>query len=471
MGRTRFFILFFLFSWTLGFGQIPVTFTVDIPGLEIGLGGVHVAGEFLTVQSVSIQSDWNPAAQGSALQLVSENTYSVTVYFPASSVGKTMLFQFSRDSVWSNENGDISEGNPGDCCLDLSCATPGGAGGFDRSLVIPQCGGEYKCEWNHCGSLAIVEPPGLNVTPGSQSICKGDTVRFKAESGSPVFWGSNLGLSCTQCSNPIAIPLNTTTYSVKAEKGACVTTASVTIVPEIPFLSVPSDTLICQGKSVQIQAMGTGTFVWSPPDGLNCEKCLTPEASPLQSTLYRVHTELGTCSLNDSILIQVDTQHVKAGIDRSILYGESTPLDAFGIDNFTWSPAKGLSCSDCREPIGKPESTTIYKVSSLSANGCLTSDSLTVFVQSVCGGLFFPNLITANVDKQNDRFTLPSIANRQSCKLNFQRFQVYNRWGIKEFDTQDPDFAWPEDGDSVGVYFYVITFSEQKWNGWFQLVY
>lgn len=53
---------------------------------------------------------------------------------------------------------------------------------------------------------------------------------------------------------------------------------------------------------------------------------------------------------------------VSAGLDASICQGGSTQLQATGASTYTWSPAVGLSCTDCPNPLASPSVTTTYFV-------------------------------------------------------------------------------------------------------------
>ncbi len=70
-----------------------------------------------------------------------------------------------------------------------------------------------------------------------------------------------------------------------------------------------------------------------------------------------------------------------AGADICICPTESVELgcdDLSEIIDYTWSPAEGLSCTDCPHPIASPEVTTTYTIT--GDNGC-TSSSVTVTVE------------------------------------------------------------------------------------------
>ncbi len=63
-----------------------------------------------------------------------------------------------------------------------------------------------------------------------------------------------------------------------------------------------------------------------------------------------------------------------------ICFGSSTPLTASGADSYTWTPANGLSCTNCPNPIASPTVTTTYTVTGKTIHGCTASTTVTVGV-------------------------------------------------------------------------------------------
>ncbi len=51
--------------------------------------------------------------------------------------------------------------------------------------------------------------------------------------------------------------------------------------------------------------------------------------------------------------------------------------------NYEWSPAAGLSCTDCPNPVAKPDQTTTYTVTATDSYGCTVTDSVTIEVLPV----------------------------------------------------------------------------------------
>src|SRR5690606_24935801 len=46
----------------------------------------------------------------------------------------------------------------------------------------------------------------------------------------------------------------------------------------------------------------------------------------------------------------------------------------------SWTPADGLSCSDCPDPVARPTPPPIYPVTGIDDPGCFGSDAVTVVV-------------------------------------------------------------------------------------------
>ena len=71
---------------------------------------------------------------------------------------------------------------------------------------------------------------------------------------------------------------------------------------------------------------------------------------------------------------------INAGNDVQICRGTPTPLTALGGDTYTWSPALGLSCTNCPNPNASPDFNQKYIVTGSSIYGCNNFDSLNITV-------------------------------------------------------------------------------------------
>ena len=74
---------------------------------------------------------------------------------------------------------------------------------------------------------------------------------------------------------------------------------------------------------------------------------------------------------------------VYAGPDASVCGGVPVQLNATGGTVFNWSPATGLSCTNCPNPIANPAVTTTYVLTGNLSGSCSNTDTVTVNVENV----------------------------------------------------------------------------------------
>ncbi len=126
--------------------------------------------------------------------------------------------------------------------------------------------------------------------------------------------------------------------------------------------------------------------------------------------------------------------------------------------HYQWTPAEGLTCSDCAAPVASPTYDTHYLVTGADNNGCTAFDTLDIQVIPDYD-LFIPNAFTPNNDGNNDFFEI--FGNKAA--MRYVAVEVFDRWGEKVFESNSPDFEW--DGTfkgkpmQPGVFVYAIQVS------------
>ncbi|MFT3884205.1 MAG: gliding motility-associated C-terminal domain-containing protein [Flavobacteriales bacterium] len=127
--------------------------------------------------------------------------------------------------------------------------------------------------------------------------------------------------------------------------------------------------------------------------------------------------------------------------DSVITIGESTALLAGGGPNFRWSPATGLSCTTCPDPIATPTESTEYCV--VVSNVC-GSDTACVRITvsppvpaCTTASIFVPTAFSPNSSGKNDAQCLYGT----DC-ITSMSFSIYDRWGNKVFASTDPQTCW-----------------------------
>lgn len=219
---------------------------------------------------------------------------------------------------------------------------------------------------------------------GNQTTCPNIPVSLSATGANTYVWSPSTGLSCTACANPTATISSTTTYTVAGTNGnGCVNTSTVTVtVNPQPVVSAGSNTSVCIGDSVQLNATGGVTYTWTPSAGLSCTNCANPKASPGTTTTYTVTGTVGTgCSNTSTVTVTANAKPtVSAGSNQNICEGNSIVMNATGAASYVWSPATGLSCTSCANPTASPTNTTTYTVTGTAANGCSNTANKTITV-------------------------------------------------------------------------------------------
>lgn len=136
-------------------------------------------------------------------------------------------------------------------------------------------------------------------------------------------------------------------------------------------------------------------------------------------------------------------------------------------DQVIWSPAEGLSCSNCDNPLATPEVTTTYTVEVVYGSGfCSETLQVTVRVEEN-NTINLPNMLSLGGNPDNANFyikTDPDLAYQINTML------IYDRWGNKVFSlntapTNDPSLGWngryKGSVVSLGVYSYYVSLSSE----------
>ncbi len=221
------------------------------------------------------------------------------------------------------------------------------------------------------------------------------------------------------------------------DAGGCSQTQSIVITQPTTLLASSSSEVVCglnNGSAGVAASGGQGpyTYSWSPSGGNAFV------ASGLSAGNYTcIVTDANGCTASTSIAVVVDSiPLVSAGSNITIQAGESTVLDGSGTGIYLWTPASGLSCTNCPKPLATPSVSTSYCLRVTGTGGCADSSCVEVTVDRICGEVFVPNFFSPNGDGKNDVLCVYG-----NC-IKSLSFIVYDRWGEKVFETADPTQCW-----------------------------
>jgi gliding motility-associated-like protein len=155
-----------------------------------------------------------------------------------------------------------------------------------------------------------------------------------------------------------------------------------------------------------------------------------------------------------SLLIQVITPILNAGIDQTIDSGNVVTLQASGnVTQVQWYPSFLMNPSDDFEVYCIPTTTTTFMVQG-SLDGCIAFDYVTVFLKNV---LRIPNTFSPNEDGTNETWIIPGIENYPKNKMT-----IMNRFGSVLYESTPYNVVnawsgiWADKPLPEGVYYYIL---------------
>lgn len=363
----------------------------------------------------------------------------------------------------------------------------------------------------------FAENPIVDLGP-DQFLCEGDTVLLDAYT-----FVSNYMWSTGDTTSRILVA-NSGLYWVEVDNVCSMDRDSVQIefAPPPPQPMLGSDSVLCTGEILQWDLTSSGvTYLWS--DGST-----GPAFVAMDAGLYWVELSTICRSLRDSIFLEYDSPpEINLPVDSTLCEGDEFILHASSQSlipvQFTWQDGSlepyylvmdsGWYKVDVENRCGReedsvyfvysqtpepilPQDTVLCPGEMLLINGATpyatrylwshqSEDSLLIaeepatyvlWASNSCGvgkdtivvdygdcdcRVYMANAFTPNDDSHNDLFG-PVYA----CDFESARFLIFNRWGQKVFESNDPSLWWDgrfkEESVPEGVYVWVFSYTGRK---------
>jgi gliding motility-associated-like protein len=354
--------------------------------------------------------------------------------FCTTSISELVMLNGTTGGTYSSTAGLTINASTGE--INPSLSTPGT---YIVTYTVPSSGG---CPAFSTTASVIISPnPNATIDYGSIAFCETSSpvsVNLSGTSGGT--FSSTSGLSLNAVTGEIDPSLSNpgnyvVSYTVPASNGCpSFTTTSNISISEMPSASITGDTVICQGENTVLTANGSGTFYWS--DGSTGNTLTISPSSSQNITLYVTN---GACIDSTTIPITVNNSPTVAAIANptQINLGDSTLLEVLtNGSSILWSPISSISCGTCSSTIASPLISTIYSVLVTSSEGCVSTDTVLVIVDIVCGDLFTPDAFSPNGDGDNDFWCVYG-----NC-ISKLTVQIYDRWGVLVFESTSPSQCW-----------------------------
>ncbi len=269
-------------------------------------------------------------------------------------------------------------------------------------------------------------------------ICNGSSTQLFADGGTNFEWEPSEGLSCTDCPEPFASPLSTTTYTVTVtDDNGCNGSNSVTITVFDNIDLIPEDSLtFCSNVSAIIDPDFPPTdCTWMDITGNLISNNCVLELDISSDSIFQLILDVpqltnsyGCSAEPDTVIIIGSHVEANAGPDISICDGGSAMLNASGGNSFIWSPVNGLSDFTSASPTVTIDEAQTYTVTVMNEDGCLGEDDVFVDVSEEL-------IVSAGMDV--------TICEGDSYILQGNGASIYNWTGTdgSSFSIQNPEVS------------------------------
>ena len=242
---------------------------------------------------------------------------------------------------------------------------------------------------------------------------------------------------------------------------------TITVNP-IPNTVIPPSQILCNGKAtnaINFSGLVSGTnFSWtnnntsiglaaSGNGNISAFDAINLTSVPVTAVITVTPSAAGCSGIAHTFTIIVQPMPtVDLGPDLNLSTGSIVTLNTVvqngPIINWAWTPATGLSCTNCPSPVLKVTNNISYQVIVTNNYGCVARDNISILTFCKNSQVFVPNAFTPDGDGLNDVLMV------RGKGIFVKSFRIFNRWGElvfekTDFNPNDKQFGW--DGRVRGI--------------------
>ena len=315
----------------------------------------------------------------------------------------------------------------------------------------------------HCMSfdtihLNVLQTP---VATHNDSLCVGDTLNLiPIHTGANYLW--NTGATASHIKT---VTGGTFIAVITSPDSLCPSLDTFNVATAVRVVNHYTDS-ICEGDSATLIATANSGAIYSWNSGSQTTGQIKIDSGGIY--VAKINYPNRVCTNLDTFTVVQPSQIINS-IKDSTCPGDPLPLTAATQSGATYFWNTG----ETTQTINVYDSGTYFVYHTVPNQRCADADTFHVSLKN-CGQMTLPNVFSPNGDGLND-FFLPITV---GVFTTFQ-IEIYDRWGLKMWQSSDPDFHWPGvnmSGNKCpdGTYYYVINTTYQnkgqEWHGFVTLI-
>lgn len=371
---------------------------------------------------------WSTGETTPNIVVKSSGTYTVLANLIDCTISDTINISFSPEinNLYLGNDTTICEGDS----ISYNLTLPGFSYAWSDGSQLPEFtiknSGTYYLDLTKDGctvrdSISVNTKIKPLVNLGSDTtICEGDSVGVKVANNSANYlWNTGALI-------PSIEVLSSGVYWLEAIQDGCINRDSIIIntIPK-PVVNLGSDTILCEPDTVVLNAFNqNASYAWN-------NGTIQPDLQVTSAGVYSVSVELNGCVKTDEINIQyINNKLLSLGNDTTLCIGEIITIGSNVLNsNYLWNTGQitpSIIASD----------SGLYSLEITNVCGS-ANDSIYLDKEDCNCEVSIPNIFTPNGDGINDALS-PMV----TCELKSFQLSIYNRWGDKVFESNNPNIQW-----------------------------
>lgn len=357
------------------------------------------------------------------------------------------------DYYWQDEAGNILGF---DSSLSIDVNEPGTYGLFITNLenncqdsVFVNVNQDIAIPEAEAGELAVLTCIETTATLDGNQSSSGSSLVYE--------WSTDNGhiVSGANSLSPTVDEEGVYTLFIRNQDNGCTNEDQVEVIEEVPeAATITKADPLCYGDFGRLEISnvegGFGPHIYSIDGGEHFSD--QQQYSAVTPGVYDIVVQdINGCTYEEVVeIIEPIDLEITLEANVGIRLGDVYQLDArvnipySEIQSVNWTPATGLSCTDCLTPEASPTQTTNYEVKVVNNNGCEDVAKLYLSVDRR-DPIYVPNAFSPyNGDDVNDRFVVYA---KDDAIRQVNSLLIFNRWGemvfqVYDFPPNDPQYGW-----------------------------